>query len=135
MGDSSWILYLLGGGTFGSLITAAVNVIASKIRNKEQKGIDVTALTSQIADAYQKTLETTSEFHQKTIAELKQRDAEHEARYNNAMTALEETRLTISAAYECEYLKSGTNKTCPVLNSNRNICSKRCLEKGGKCHE
>lgn len=137
---SDWLVLLTNGGV--------IYLIADRFfRTKEQKGIDAASMMQKMNEACSRTLETVTEYLQKTIANMRSdRDKDHEqylalerrydqqeARYDRLEKRFEDSeadrellKTIVNGAVNCSFLKSGNNKDCPVIKANQKRLAVRC---------
>lgn len=124
---------LVGGGVVYLLVDRFA-------RTREQRGSDAAQMVKQVAEAFEKTLNTVMTYTQDVIEKMREDRARDETRHQATEKRCEqvEKRLAeviedneqLSAinnkAVECRYLKSGNNKDCPVLVENQKRLKARC---------
>lgn len=116
IGDSNWLLWLLGAGSLGSIISPIVNKL---LKSKAEKDIDIVNLTSQIAQAFEHTLRVTTEASARDRAMLEGRLYRLEATVEEVRLELDTYREITSNAYDCSLLKGNPDFQCPVIASKR----------------
>lgn len=134
--EKDLIIKLLGSGALGGILA---NLVA-KIRNRQQKGIDITQLTREIVgtvkDAYSdvialqddniRRLEEMNRASEERYAKSEERYAKLEGKVERIMAENGEYAKVVSSASECEYLKTGDNSKCPVMKHNAERIQRRC---------
>lgn len=109
-------------------------------RTREQRGSDAAQMVKQVAEAFEKTLDTVMTYTQGVIDKMREDSKRDEARHlaterrceqveNRLAEVIEDNELlsTIAnKAVDCRYLKTGNNKDCPVLAENQKRLKARC---------
>ena len=124
---------LVGGGVLYLLIDRFA-------RTKEQKGSDAAQMIKQVAEAFEKTLNTVTTYTQSVIDKMREDNDRDDRRHQLTERRCEELerRLTdlsednellktiVNKAVSCNYLKTGNNKDCPVIAENQKRLKARC---------
>ena len=137
---SDWLVVITNGGLLYLLVDRF-------FRTKEQKGSDGAKMLQQMTDACSKTLDTVTKYTQEVVSSMRS-DREHdnlryqnlekrydqlEGRYDQLERRFEESekdrdlmKTIINGAVNCVYLKTGSNKDCPVIKANQKRLAARC---------
>ena len=124
---------ILGGGIVYLLIDRFA-------RTKEQRGTDAAQMIKQVAEAFEKTLETVTKYTQEVIEKMRddrrsedkrheqteRRCAQLEVRFEEIAADNELLKTIVNQAFGCKFLKTGNNKDCPVLTENQKRLKARC---------
>lgn len=124
---------ILGGGIVYLLIDRFA-------RTKEQRGTDAAQMIKQVAEAFEKTLATSTTYSQDVIEKMREdrrsedkRHEQTERRCTQLERRLEELaaenellKAIFNQAFGCKFIKTGNNKDCPVLTENQKRLKARC---------
>ena len=122
-----WLDILQKAIVSGGVIYLLVDRFA---RTNEQRGSDAAQMIKQVAEAFEKTLNTVTTYTQGVIEkmredrladdkrhELTEKRCEHlEIQIKEVTDDNEKLKSILSQAFGCKFLKTGDNKDCPVLS-------------------
>ena len=109
-------------------------------RTREQRGSDAAQMVKQVAEAFEKTLDTVMTYTQGVIDKMREDNKRDEARHLATEKRCEQVEKRLgeviednelfstiaNKAVDCRYLKTGNNKDCPVLVENQKRLKTRC---------
>ena len=109
-------------------------------RTNEQRGSDAAQMIKQVAEAFEKTLNTVTTYTQGVIEKMREDRLADDKRHELTEKRCEQLEIQIkevtddneklksilSQAFGCKFLKTGDNKDCPVLSENQKRLKARC---------
>lgn len=109
-------------------------------RTRQQRGADSADMISKVAEAFDKTLQTSMRYSQEVIEKMRSDDERSEARYEELEARytklerrfeeqeadMERLKGAVGKAVTCKYLKEARNEDCPVIRENQKHIAAKC---------